>query len=232
MLSIANLICGSLSICSMLTSHRYDYAFMLMILAGVFDFFDGFAARLLNQTSPLGVELDSLADIVSFGFAPSVIMMSLFEDGVKLIDNPTWISMGYFIPLIIVAFSALRLAKFNIDENQSVDFIGLPTPACALFCASIGLLHQDGYSIAAEYIIAISVMMAILLLLPIKMFSLKFKGYGWSGNGVRYSFLIASLVLLVALRLNAITLIIPLYIAVSATKHTIEVCRGERPSAK
>lgn len=218
MLTIANLICGSLAIISILTTSQYDHAFMLIVLAGVFDFLDGFAARLLGQSSPIGVQLDSLSDMVSFGLAPALIMMTLFERCTAEWQSPVWGAYGGYLALLILAFSALRLAKFNIDEEQSTTFIGLPTPACALFCASVGLLYDKGYPLTAEYVAAISVVMAGLLLLPIRMFSLKFHGFQWRGNVVRYLFLLAALILLILLQTGAMAIIILLYVAISITQ--------------
>lgn len=223
-LTLANLVCGALAVCGIFTTKDYRLAFMLIILAAVFDFFDGFVARFLNQNSPLGVELDSLADMVSFGLAPAVIMMSLFAQSETTILSPILSKYGYYIPLVIAAFSALRLAKFNIDENQTSEFIGLPTPACALFCAALGLLHAEGYHIAAEWVIVISIVLALLLISPIRMFALKFKGFGWRGNAIRYSFLIASAAIFIALQLDAIAPIILLYILISIVLH-FAVCK-------
>ncbi len=230
MLTLANLLCGALAVRVVLLGGRYETAFMLIILAGVFDFFDGFVARMLGQSSPMGVELDSLADMVSFGLAPAVIMMSLFEGGESLITNSLWVDYGRYIPLLILAFSALRLAKFNIDENQSSEFIGMPTPACALFCGSLGLLASEGHQIPDLYIALISVAMALLLVLPVRMFSLKFKSFALRDNIVRYCFLLASVGLLILFRLNAMALIIPLYALLSIVCHIATTSRfgGER----
>lgn len=227
MLTLANLVCGSLAVCGVFTGRGYNYAFMLIILAAVFDFFDGFVARMLKQSSPLGGELDSLADVVSFGLAPSVVMMSLVADGEKLIDCGLWQSVGYYLPLIIVAFSALRLAKFNLDTEQAHEFIGLPTPACALFCVSLGMLQSEGFAIPAEYVILMSVVLALLLISPIRMFALKFMGFGLRGNVVRYGFIAVSALLFVVWQLYAVAPIILLYILISVVLHLVG-CRERR----
>ncbi len=219
MLTLANLVCGALAIIAIIAERDYKSAFLFVIIAAVFDFFDGFAARILKQTSPLGGELDSLSDVVSFGLAPALVMMSLFDDSVKMINAPIWVKYGYYIPLIIAMLSSLRLAKFNIDEEQSCEFIGLPTPACALFCVSLGLLYTSGFVLCAEAIAAISVVLALLLISPIKMFALKFKGFGWSGNELRYSFIIVSIIMLATLRNYAFPLIVTLYILLSTILH-------------
>ncbi len=221
MLTLSNLLCGSLAVITTLRTGDYKFAFMLVILAAVFDFFDGFVARLLKQCSPLGLQLDSLADMVSFGLAPSLIMMTLFERSEKLCSAPLWCEWGHFIPLIIVALSALRLAKFNIDETQCSEFVGLPTPACALFCVSIGLLYAEGFALSGELIAGISVLLALLLISPIKMFALKFKGAGWKGNEIRYCFVLVATALVVVFKLHSLPLIVALYIVLSTILHLL-----------
>ncbi|MFI3269697.1 MAG: CDP-diacylglycerol--serine O-phosphatidyltransferase [Rikenellaceae bacterium] len=220
-LTLSNLLCGSLAVIAIISRSDYKAAFMLIILAALFDFFDGFAARLLKQCSPMGGELDSLADMVSFGLAPALVMMSLIRDGGWCCELPLLAKYGVFIPLIIVAFSALRLAKFNIDEEQSCVFIGLPTPACALMCISLGLMHLDGVVLGGELVALISVVLALLLISPIKMFALKFKGFGWCGNELRYGFIAVSVVLLCLLKFNALPLIVAIYIALSTLIHLL-----------
>ena len=168
-----NLLCGVLGVIFTFQG-ALDLAFYLMILAAVFDFLDGFSARMLKAYSPMGKELDSLADLITFGFLPSIMLykcMDLYHPG-------EWYC---FLPLIIVIFSALRLAKFNIDERQSENFLGLATPSCALLCGSlIYSADQGAASIAsivhgAYFIPVISVILAFLLISEIPMFSLKFK---------------------------------------------------------
>lgn len=220
MLTLANLVCGALAIIS-ITSFVPDYktALLLIILAAVFDFFDGFAARVLNQSSKLGGELDSLSDVVSFGLAPAFIMMSMLDSAPKLIGCTLWIEYGYLLPLIIALFSSLRLAKFNIDEEQSCEFIGLPTPACALMCGALGLIYSDGYVMSSELIAAASIVLALLLISPFRMFALKFKGFAIKGNEVRYGFMIISALLFAILSLKSFALIILLYIILSIILH-------------
>lgn len=229
MLTVANLLCGTLAVISIIRNEDYKFALLLVILAAVFDFFDGFVARLLNQCSPIGGELDSLADMVSFGLAPALVMMTMFESSTKMIDSAEWAMWGRYIPLAIVAFSALRLAKFNIDDTQSCEFEGLPTPACAIFCVGLGLLYAEGYQICGETVAASSLVLSLLLVAPIRMFALKFKGAAWQGNEVRYGFIIVSLALLVALQLHAIPLIILLYTVLSTILHIF--CRKGKRAA-
>ncbi len=224
LLTLANLLCGSLAVIAIATAANYKSAFLLIVLAAVFDFFDGFAARILNQCSPLGGELDSLADMISFGLAPALVMMSLTQSSEWLylssaVHNSEVLKYGAYIPLLIAAFSALRLAKFNIDEAQSCEFIGLPTPACALFCVSLGLLYTEGFALSAELVVAIALVLALLLISPIKMFALKFKGFGWRNNEIRYGFIALSVALFALLQLHALPLIVVLYVALSTILH-------------
>ncbi|MFI3328579.1 MAG: CDP-diacylglycerol--serine O-phosphatidyltransferase [Rikenellaceae bacterium] len=229
-LTLANLICGVLALQAIIAKGDLRMAFLLVILAAIFDFLDGFAARLLKQSSPLGGELDSLADMVSFGVVPALVMVALFERGFGIeaaFTKPTlWREWGAYIPLVIAACSALRLAKFNIDESQSDVFIGMPTPACAMMCVSLGLMRTAGVALPAWAIAAISLLLAWLLISPIKMFALKFKGFGVKGNELRYGFVLLSTLLLALLNLGiAVAAIIAIYTAISATMHF--ACKGK-----
>ena len=132
-LTLCNLLCGAAAAVAALRFDNLQWPLLFIVAAAVFDFLDGFAARLFKSYSPLGKELDSLADCVSFGFAPSAILLNIYETSGG--EGP-W---GYLV-FILAAFSALRLAKFNIDENQSTQFIGMPTPAAALLVAASGYL--------------------------------------------------------------------------------------------
>lgn len=157
-------------------SGRLDVSFLLMLAAAVFDFFDGFAARALGAYSPMGKELDSLADSVSFGLLPSLMLHRLMI----VLSGET--SVWCYIPLSIALFSVLRLAKFNIDERQSENFIGLATPASAMICGSLTyyLLHQtDSYMVewaqGHVFIPVLSIVLSALMVSEIPMFSMKFK---------------------------------------------------------
>lgn len=220
MLTLGNLVAGVLALIVTLTEHDYMMALWLIIIAAVFDFFDGFAARLLNQQSPLGVQLDSLADDVTFGVVPAVVMYDLYAHSSSLfaLDATMMHYLGY-VTLIIAAFSVLRLAKFNIDTTQSAEFSGLPTPANALMLLSLAALEQQGSVVLSqEHILVISVATALLLISPIRMFALKFKGFGWRGNELRYSFILVSLLLIIFLTTYSILAIIVLYIVVSTLR--------------
>ena len=186
-ITCCNLLCGCLSIISALESN-FQLAFILIIIAAVFDFFDGFAARLLKAYSPMGKELDSLADMVSFGVAPAFILFSYMQD----------ISSGFitYIPLLVAVFSGLRLAQFNIDERQTENFIGLATPSCALLSGSLIYFIYENPT-ATEFVgnniyilPIISVILSLLLVSEINMFSFKFKSFNWDANKERFIFLI------------------------------------------
>ena len=167
-----------------------------MVAAAVCDFFDGFAARALKAFSAIGKELDSLADLISFGLLPAMMLhRRMIEGGMT--------GFSSYIPLIIVVFSALRLAKFNIDDRQTENFLGLPTPACAMWCASLIYVGDNGISSGVEllhnhYFIPIAaVILALLLVSEIPMISIKFKK-GSAYNKVRLTFLVICAIFAVA----------------------------------
>ena len=197
-----NLLCGVLGVIFTFQG-ALDLAFYLMILAAVFDFLDGFAARMLKAYSPMGKELDSLADLISFGLLPALMIhRRLVEGGL----TGFWI----YIPVIICIFSALRLAKFNVDDRQSENFLGLPTPACAMWCGSLIYAADRGVMTVAgllseRYIMIIApVVLALLLVSEIPMFSMKFKK-GSEYNRLRLCFIgviAASSVAILALNIN------------------------------
>ena len=169
-----NLLCGALGVIYAFQG-QLDIAFYLMLAGAVCDFCDGFAARLLKAYSPMGKELDSLADLITFGFLPSIMLykcMDIYHPG-------EWYC---YLPLVIVVFSALRLAKFNIDERQTENFIGLATPACAMICGSFAFIaHYDINNIVGMFtestwmIPAGAAVLSLLLVSNLPMFSMKFK---------------------------------------------------------
>lgn len=220
MLTLANLVAGAAAIILTLRFHDYETAFWLIIAAAICDFFDGFAARLLGQISPLGVQLDSLADDISFGLAPAVVMFDIYSQSTSYYDLPVDImeNLGY-VTLIIAAFSALRLAKFNIDTTQTTEFSGLPTPANALMLMSLAVLAEQGHvTLYQELILILSVAASLLLISPIRMFALKFKGFGIKGNELRYAFLLLSLIIIIAIPAYSVLAIIVIYIALSTLR--------------
>ena len=181
-----NLLCGALGVIFTFQG-ALNIAFFLMLAAAACDFLDGFAARLFKAYSPMGKELDSLADLISFGLLPSLMLhRRLVEGGMT--------GFVTYIPLIICLFSALRLAKFNVDDRQSENFLGLPTPACAMWCGSLIYAADHGVMSMANtlhdtYLIPIaSVVLALLLVSEIPMFSFKIKK-GSESNRIRLWFL-------------------------------------------
>lgn len=197
---------------------NYKEALLFIVLGAMFDFFDGMTARLLHVSSPIGKELDSLADDITFGLAPAAIAFSLFKE----VYYPDFLmpvaGIMPYTAFLIAVFSGLRLAKFNIDEHQTSSFIGMPTPANALFWASLAVgghsfLISDNFN--AIYLFVLVVVMSLLLVAELPMFSLKFKDLSWGHNKVSYIFLIVSLPLLIIFQLSGIAAVIIWYILLS-----------------
>lgn len=220
LLTLCNLLAGVVALIVTLRYHAYETAFWLIIAASVFDFFDGFVARLMKQQSPLGVQLDSLADDVTFGVVPAVVMYDIYIHTTSFYGlDSEWMGYASYVVLIIAAFSVLRLAKFNIDTTQATEFCGLPTPANALMLLSLAMLYEQGSVVLyQEHILAISIAAAALLISPIRMFALKFKGFGWRGNELRYGFILVSLLIIILVPTYAVLSIIVLYIVVSTLR--------------
>jgi len=187
---------------------NYQGAFIAILVAAVFDFFDGFAARLLKAYSPMGKELDSLADMVSFGFAPGMIVFSLLTEA----NINEWLP---YLAFIIPVFSGLRLAKFNIDERQTSSFIGMPTPANAIFWGGLTTSFAPFLISNVWLIIVLTVLFSYLLVAEIPMFALKVKNLAWKDNQIQYIFLGVTIILLVIFQLNAFAPIIGWYILLS-----------------
>ncbi len=227
MLTLGNLLCGTLAVVVLLTQSDFVAAFWLMVASAIFDFFDGFAARLLKSTSAIGVQLDSLADMVSFGVVPSVALWTLYGTAPELTNmSECVVNVLQYATLIIVAFSALRLAKFNVDDSQHAEFCGLPTPANGLFCLSMAMLAVAGeFVLYKEIIILLAVVMAVLLVSPIRMFALKFAGFGWRGNELRYSFIVFAVAMIVLFTRFAVPAIILAYIVISTVRYAINLCK-------
>ena len=217
-LTCCNLLSGCVAACSAFIGY-FDLAFLFIIIGAVFDFLDGLTARLLGVSSPIGKELDSLADIITFGFAPATMLY--FE--LCCIDYPAamepardWLP---FVAYLMTAFSALRLAKFNLDARQQTSFIGLPTPANALFWGSLLIGgYEVIYSSSCMVVLLLVLMLAAcwLMVSGIPMFALKFKHFGWKGNELRYVFIIICIPLIIVFRLLAPALIVIVYILISA----------------
>lgn len=216
-LTCLNLFSGCIA-CVMAFEAKYDLALGFIILGAVFDFFDGMMARLLNAPSAIGKDLDSLADDVSFGVAPSIIVFSLFKE----MHYPAGMeSIAPFFPylaFLISVFSALRLAKFNNDTRQSTSFVGLPVPANALFWASLvagahDFLITDSFN--PLYLLVLICLFSWLLVAEIPMFSLKFKSLSWKNNKISFIFLIVCIPFLVFLGVCSFAAIIVWYILLS-----------------
>lgn len=212
-ITCCNLLCGCIGVVAVTNGHL-EVATYLIWLAAILDFFDGFTARILKAYSAIGKELDSLADMVTFGFLPAYMMFSMI----------TTASNNFYLPymaFLIAIFSALRLAKFNVDTRQAESFIGLPTPANALFISALPLLAFESAEISdfvlsnVFVLIGITIVFSLLMVAELPLFSLKFKNYKWVDNKVKFLFLIVSVVLLISLKFISIPLIIILYITLS-----------------
>lgn len=189
MITCCNLLSGAVAV--MLAAEGiFDYAFLAILIGAGFDFFDGMTARALHVSSPIGKELDSLADCITFGLAPSVMLMQSIRLATEY-SNYAW---GWWaaVALIMAAFSALRLAKFNLDTRQTTSFIGLATPANAIFWASLiaAFPHMASYAEWVPFVmIALSFVSCYLLVSEIPFFSLKFHDMKWANNKTRFIFL-------------------------------------------
>ncbi len=229
-----NLLSGCISI--LLSFEGYMLAAVYLIfLAAVFDFLDGMSARLLNVYSLLGKELDSLADIVSFGVAPAFIVFQMMKialfgsEDIPLLEFVSaWKVLFLLLPFLISVLSAIRLAKFNLDERQTDSFIGLPTPANALFFVSLYIVtittkHDFIVSlIYNKYLLSILIIVfSLLLVSEFPMFSLKLKNLSYADNKIRYLFIGLSAILLILLHSIAVPLIIILYLVLSAINNWI-----------
>lgn len=234
-MTLGNLLCGCLGIVFVFEGNLL-WASYLIFIAGVLDFLDGFVARLLNQHSEIGKQLDSLADMVTFGVLPSFVMAKLIQlsttQNTVLSDlvpsnllSQTHLPTLAYVAFILALFSCLRLAKFNIDTRQSDSFIGVPTPANAFVVAAFPLILEfnpeykflilNYGSPPATFLIAYTLIMSYLLISEIPLFALKFKNFSWGSNQIKYIFLILSVILLVSLKFVAIPLITFLYIILS-----------------
>lgn len=222
LLTICNLLCGVGAVIIAFSNTYPLVAASILVFAGaIFDFFDGFAARLLRVQSEIGKQLDSFADLLTFGFAPAAILSAFLQHNLFGSTFPPLAIISPYeyiyilVPFLIVPFSAIRLAKFNIDTRQTTTFLGLPTPANALFFASV-IFYS---TIESVVLIALSIIFSLLLVSSIPMFSLKFANYSFSDNYVTYIFLGISALLLAVLFVKAIPIIIFLYVSISLFRY-------------
>ena len=222
-----NLVCGCMALYSLSAGKPLEAA-ILVVAAAIFDFLDGFVARLFNVSSPIGAELDSLADMVTFGVVPGTMLLYYLVTGTgweingfeSFIEHPL-----LFVPILVPVFSALRLAKFNVDTRQTDSFRGLPTPASALWVISIPLIIEfmpfhmwwepENVIVDKWFIIGSSIGLSALMVSDIPLLAMKFKSFGFRRNGLRYGLLIISIVLLIILRPLAIPIILSLYLLFS-----------------
>lgn len=208
LITCANLGIGSVGIYFTILGEEPE-AFYFVIAAGLMDFLDGFAARLLKVQSDIGKQLDSLADLVSFGLLPAFFMLQL------LTEQSDW----YWVAISIAIFSAVRLAKFNIDETQTDHFKGLPTPANAIMLTSIVFLPFELH----EYtLISICVLASILLISPIQLLALKFSSVSWKGNEPRWLLIVGVLALLLLFGKTGIPFLIPFYMILSVIAFSVK----------
>ncbi|MEH0156304.1 CDP-diacylglycerol--serine O-phosphatidyltransferase [Limibacter armeniacum] len=215
-LTCANAVSGGIGIVKCFEGALHEAAAMILI-AAVFDFFDGFAARMLKVSSPMGKELDSMADMVSFGVLPAMIMY-------KLMQGVTGDPYLPLISMLIVAFSALRLAKFNIDTRQSDSFIGVPTPTNALLIGSLPVIkvfHPEyaPYIDNLWLLIAVTVIMSLLLVAELPLLALKFKDFNFANNKFRFILIGTALILIVAFKALSVPLVVAAYIVLSVVNN-------------
>lgn len=215
-LTCCNLMCGCMAAGAAFYGN-FHWAVLMIVIGAVFDFFDGMVARALGVSSPIGKELDSLADVVTFGVAPSCIIFFLFHE---VYVPEVLLPLKRFLPytaFLMAAFSALRLAKFNLDERQHQQFIGLPTPANALFWGSI-VLGEHAFLVSqkfnAVFLFLFMLLFCFLLVCEVPMLALKFKNFSWQDNKQKYVFLAGCLPLFL-LGISSLAAIIVWYVAVS-----------------
>jgi CDP-diacylglycerol--serine O-phosphatidyltransferase len=213
-----NLVCGCIGILLALRGF-IELAALMIVLAALFDFMDGMAARLLHVHSEIGKELDSLADLVSFGVLPGALVFVMLEHS----SFPSWVvCFALFIPVL----SAIRLAKFNLDTRQTESFLGLPVPANALFWVGVTYINSmetaNGFNNVLQsffsqplIIIILTVLLSLLLVTELPLFALKFKNLKWENNKIRFIFIGLALILLVLLHVSSLPLIIVLYVLLS-----------------
>lgn len=192
----------------------YEWAFLFIGLATVFDFCDGLSARLLYAYSALGKELDSLSDLVSFGVAPAALVFNLIQS-----QTGSWVA---FLAFLIAVFGALRLAKFNIDDRQTTSFIGLPIPANAIFWIGVVAWNVDFRYIGDAWMTALVVLFPLLMVSSLPMFSLKVKTLSLRSNVRRYALLLGTAMLVAAMQLAGLLWAIVFYILLSATERRDE----------
>lgn len=226
LLTLGNLLSGTIAIIFALKGDFVGTA--VLVTAGiVFDFFDGFVARMLNVQGELGKQLDSLADMVTSGVVPGIVMLQLLISSLGVNEVSYFATDGNgsnlpYIGLLLTLGACYRLANFNIDTRQSDSFIGLPTPAMTLLVISLPLIVEFSNQsffidlITNQYfLIAVTVLLTFLMNAEIPLFALKFKTFGLKENALKYIFLLLAIILLVVLKFVAVPLVIILYVGLS-----------------
>ncbi len=227
-ITMINLFCGCAAIV-FLINEEWKTAFVLVGVSLIADFLDGFTARHLGVDSPVGKELDSLADMVSFGVVPGMIMFLILIKNFELTEpDRFWAVLPALPAFLLTMFSALRLARFNLDFEQTDHFIGLNTPASTVFVAGIAIIVNKGVDpldkyLSNPYVIYIIIaVLCYLLLANLPMFSLKFKNFSWVGNEIRYIFLVLAVILIIITKGTAPTWIIFIYLLLNGFQKFIK----------
>jgi CDP-diacylglycerol--serine O-phosphatidyltransferase len=223
-LTCLNLFCGCIAVVLVFRNHLVWAAYIVFI-AAFFDLLDGMVARMLKVSSPIGKELDSLADMVTFGLVPGAILFKMMQLNIDSVSsNQNLNTFIQFLPFLVTIFSALRLAKFNIDTRQTESFLGLPTPANTLLIVSLPLiLVHDTFNLSdllmnPWFILGLTVLQSFLLVSELPLIALKFKNLSWKENSYQYILIVTSAVLLLVMQFTAIPLIIFLYVFLSLLK--------------
>lgn len=235
LLTLLNLLCGTIATIFAVNNDLITAAY-LVFLGIFFDFFDGFAARLLKVSGELGKQLDSLADVVTSGVVPGIILYKLLQSKQSITIFNTeiisWESQDIelipFLGLLLTLGAAYRLAKFNIDERQTSSFIGLPTPAASIFVLSLPLILEfhsvqfvEELILNKWFLIAVTLILTFLMNAELPLFSLKFKNYTWKNNRVKYVFLITTIILFAVLQFIAVPIVIALYVLLSVVENSL-----------
>jgi len=228
-LTLINLFSGCMAVV-FLFNYQMELVPYCVLVSLAADFLDGFAARLTKNPTDIGLQLDSLADVVSFGVVPGAIIFQLLFQKYEMSDQLISTNRMYLYAapaFIITLFAALRLAKFNVDERQTDGFIGLATPAATIFVVGLLLVFLNNtfgltsFIFTGKVLYGTVALLSVLMIAELPMFGFKFKSYGWKGNEVKYLFIILSVVLLAALKFAAVSLIIILYVIVSLIQKLI-----------
>lgn len=222
-ITLVNLLCGCGALVSVL-NQQYDTTFYFLLVAGFADYSDGMVARLLKVNSPLGLQLDSLADMVSFGVVPGAILYTLLVNalGAPIDEGVVWAAIPGFL---LTLFACMRLAKFNLDVRQTENFVGLNTPAATIFVTGLMLIFKNNTWGLADVVVqpwllyVVTLVLGLLLIAEIPMTSFKFKGFQWKGNEPRIVFIILGILMLIFFKELTFTLFVLIYVLYSITQH-------------